>query len=328
MSNVSITQRCNRGCSYCFAEEAMRSTPRADVYMRMDEFEDVLNFLERSGVESVSLLGGEPTIHPQFAEMMDRAIGRGFRILVLTGGVIPERVMTKLEATSKDTVSVLMNVALPGQFSHREEQKQTEVMLRLGPKVVLGLNIDHPSIPLEFLLEWIEQYQLERTVRLGLAHPIVGGTNAYLQPRDYPAVGRRAARFCFLARDSHVRIEFDCGWVPCMFPDGVLEELEIGPEQIGLRCNPILDMLPGRHIISCYPLATVARETLPMDHDQQWLSDRFNERLGSYRPMMLFRECATCAWRERGECTGGCIANAMRRMQSPVQITRQNALSR
>jgi radical SAM protein with 4Fe4S-binding SPASM domain len=301
----------------------MRDTPQTAVFMTMEEFEESLDFLERSGVEYVSLLGGEPTIHPQFAEMTDRAIARGFHVLVLSGGLIPERIMKKLEAISKDKISVMMNIAPPGgEFSRREQERQKEVMVRLGSKVVLGLNIDSPRLSLEFLLHWINEYQLARTVRLGLAHPIVGGNNAYLAPRDYSAVGRRVANFAFLARDADVRIEFDCGWVPCMFPDGTLEDLGIGPQQVGLRCNPILDILPGGQVISCYPLAALARETLPAEHDGAWLSDSFNERLGSYRPMMLFRECATCAWRQRGECTGGCIANAMRRMQSPVQITR------
>ena len=304
----------------------MRSTPQAAVYMPMDEFEESLDFLERSEVGYVSLLGGEPTIHPQFAEMMDRAIARRFRVLVLSGGLIPERVMKKLETTSKDELSVMMNIAPPGgEFSRREEEKQKEVMRRLGSKVVLGLNIDSPGVALDFLLDWIDEYQLERAVRLGLAHPIVGGANAYLDPRDYPAVGRRVANFAFKARDADVQIEFDCGWVPCMFPDGVLEELGIPPQQVGLRCNPILDILPGRQVISCYPLAAVAREALPAEHDGRWLADRFTERLGSYRPMMLYRECATCAWRERGECSGGCIAKAMRRMQSPIQIERMQS---
>jgi MoaA/NifB/PqqE/SkfB family radical SAM enzyme len=289
----------------------------------MDEFEESLDFLERSAVGYVSLLGGEPTIHPQFAEMMDRAIARRFRVLVLSGGLIPERVMKKLEAASKDELSVMMNIAPPGgEFSRREQEKQKEVMLRLGSKVVLGLNIDSPGVALEFLLDWIDEYQLERAVRLGLAHPIVGGANAYLDPGDYPAVGRRVANFAFQAREACVQIEFDCGWVPCMFPEGVLQELGIPPQQVGMRCNPILDVLPGRQVISCYPLAEIAREPLPSEHDGSWLADRFTERLSSYRPMMLYRKCATCAWRERGECTGGCIAKAMRRMQSPVQIER------
>jgi len=301
----------------------MRATPQAAVYMPLDEFEDSLDFLERSGVDYVSVLGGEPTIHPEFTEMVDRAIARGFRVLVLSGGLIPERVMKKLEATSDNELTVMMNVAPPGgEFSQRELEKQQAVMRRLGAKVVLGLNIDGPRVPLDFLLDWIDEYQLTRAVRLGLAHPIVGGANAYLDPRDYPAVGRRVADFAFRARDVEVQIEFDCGWVPCMFPPGVMEELGIPPQQVGLRCNPILDILPGRQVISCYPLAKLAREALPLEQDGSWLADRFTERLGQYRPMMLYRECATCAWRERGECSGGCIAKGMRRMQSPVPITR------
>lgn len=325
MSNISITERCNRECSYCFAAEVMKSAPRAEAFMSMGEFDDVLDFLDRSKTRLVTLLGGEPTIHPKFCEMVDRAIERGFSVQVLSGGLIPERVMRKLEA-SNDELHVMLNVAPPGQFSENERKKQAAVMRRLGPKVALGLNIDSPALDLDFLLDWVETYRLERIVRLGLAHPIEGGANAFLHAKDYPAVGRRVAEFAFKARDAHVHIEFDCGWVPCMFPEGVMDELGITPDQVGLRCNPILDILPGRNVISCYPLAQVARETLPSGNDSRWLSERFGQLLDSYRPMMLYRKCATCDWLARGECTGGCIAGSMRRMQSTTAPSRLTQL--
>ena len=322
MSNISITQRCNRGCSYCFAEEMMKSATGPNAFMSLDEFEQSLNFLERSGVHVATLLGGEPSIHPLFREMTDYALARGFRVLVLSGGIIPEKVLQYLQRAETGKVAVMLNVIPPGHaFSQSERLKQEETMRRLGPKLVLGLNIDCPKTPLDFMLDFIEEFRLERTIRLGLAHPTVGGHTTFLHPRDYPAIGRRVAEFAVRAREASVHIEFDCGWVPCMFPEGSMSELGITPQQVGLRCSPIVDILPGKQTISCYPLASVAREPLPDTKDGAWVAGRFTERLAPYRPIMLYRKCVSCNWLARGECLGGCIAGSMRRLRTSQTTT-------
>jgi hypothetical protein len=295
----------------------MRTTPGTEAFMTWADFEESLDFLARSGVSEATLLGGEPTLHPRFCDMVDRALERGFSVLVLSGGIIPEKSLRHIERAPAGQVAVMLNVVPPGDsFSQRERDKQAEVMRRIGPQVALGLNIDHPATPLDFLLEWIAEYNLERAVRLGLAHPIVDGHNTFLHPRDYPAVGRRVAEFALRARAASVHLEFDCGWVPCMFPEGALAELGLTPREVGLRCNPILDVLPGRQTISCYPLAAIAREALPVSQDGAWLAQKFTERIAPYRPMMLYRHCSSCDWLARGECTGGCVAGSMRRLRT------------
>jgi hypothetical protein len=292
----------------------MKATPGASVYMPLDEFEEALDFQQRSGVPHISLLGGEPTIHPRFLEMLNRVLTRGLKVLVLSGGIMPETVLQRLEELSPEQVSVLLNVAPPGtDFSERERSQQEIVMRRLGARVVLGLNISGPEISPDFLLERISSFSLAKVVRLGLAHPIVDGKNEHLHPRYYRAVGRRTAAFVARANGAEVQVEFDCGWVPCMFPAGFLEEFQIGPEQVGLRCNPILDVLPGRQVISCYPLAAIARKPLPTHEEGHWLAERFMETLAPYRSAMLFKECSACEWRKRGECEGGCVAGSLRR---------------
>jgi len=285
--------------------------------MSWEEFSAALDFLERSGVSEATLLGGEPTIHPQFREMVDYALGRGFSVLVLTGGIIPEHSLQYLELASAERVGVMLNVVPPGpQFNQREQVKQAEALRRLNKKVALGLNIDAPDTPLDFLLEWIEQYGLDRVVRLGLAHPIADGHNTFLAARDYPAVGRRVASFARRAREQGVHIEYDCGWVPCMFPPGELAELEITPKQVGLRCNPILDILPGGQAISCYPLASIAREAMDHHQDGSMLAEHFTRQIAPFRPLKLYKHCDSCQWLRRGECTGGCVAGSMQRLRS------------
>ncbi len=59
---ISITDRCNFRCTYCMPEEGMKWLPRADV-MTFEEIERLAKvFVERYGVESIRLTGGEPTV--------------------------------------------------------------------------------------------------------------------------------------------------------------------------------------------------------------------------------------------------------------------------
>jgi radical SAM protein with 4Fe4S-binding SPASM domain len=315
MANLSLTARCNRDCSYCFARQALGELGTET--MPMERYEQSLDFLQRSGISEVRLLGGEPTIHPRFCEMVVRALERGFDLLVFTGGLIPEKALAVLSEIPVNRLKVLVNVLPPGGGPAAAVRKQARVFRRLGERVILGLNIVSPAVELAFLADWIERYGLAKNVRLGLAHPIAGGPapgNVHLHPRCYPEVGRRVAAFGRRARAAGIRISLDCGWVPCMFPEGALAELALEDGEAGLRCNPILDLLPDGGVISCYPLAS-RREELGAAVDATWLRSRFTAAQAADRAFTLYPRCARCRWRRAGACTGGCLAASLRRVR-------------
>ena len=59
---ISITDRCNFRCTYCMPEEGMKWLPRSEV-MSFEEIERLARiFVERYGVDSIRLTGGEPTV--------------------------------------------------------------------------------------------------------------------------------------------------------------------------------------------------------------------------------------------------------------------------
>lgn len=315
MANISLTATCNRACSFCFAGDAMEAQGAGGKFMPLDRVHAALDFLVRSQISQARLLGGEPTLHPQFDRIVDDVLGRGLTLLVFSGGLIPERALRKLETLPPPVLNVLVNVISPATGKPHEVAQQAGVFRRLGRRAMLGITIDAPGVDLGFLLDLIERYDLGQTVRLGLAHPTLGGSNTALHPRHYPEVGRRVAELGFAARDRGVGLEFDCGWVPCMFPHGALEALGITPAQVGLRCSPILDLLPDGELISCYPLASHASEALTPDRDAAWMRQRFSTGQAVDRQFMLYRECEDCRWRARGECTGGCLSASLGRLR-------------
>jgi radical SAM protein with 4Fe4S-binding SPASM domain len=277
--------------------------------MSLATFERALDFLERSGINEARLLGGEPTLHPEFARLAELALERGLRVRVFSNGLMPEPALQWLESQAQDLVAVLINAA-PGDL------RQTSALARLRQRVTLGLNIHTPAFDPAFLLDLVRDHGLSRRIRFGLAHPTADGTNRFLDPRQYQTVGARLGRFLETARVAGVEPSFDCGFVPCMFPPGFLDALGPAAPDIGACCSPVLDILPDGQVVSCYPLAALAREPMPKSENADALRNRFTARFSGYRRLGVFRECAACETRESGRCNGGCLAASIRRLRT------------
>lgn len=308
MANISITTKCNKKCRYCFASNS-------DNFMEGQTFEQTLDFLERSGIKEVRILGGEPTLHPGFSVFVRAALNRGFGILLFSNGYMPESALCFLEELPAEKVKILVNVVTNPESFDGLDKRLVSLFQRLNTKTIPGLNIDTPSIQLDFLLDIVLGFNTMRKVRLGLAHPKAEGGNHFLHPRYYPAVGRKIAEFSSKARPYGVGILFDCGFVPCMFPESSFSS--IGPEmaELGKRCNPILDILPDGQVASCFPLASLQQEMLREDLTDTELRNVFSKKQETFRSMMLYKKCSNCTYRQHGHCTGGCLSASMQRQR-------------
>jgi cyclic pyranopterin phosphate synthase len=59
---ISVTDRCNFRCTYCMPEEGLNWLPRSEI-LTFEEIERLARLMvERYGVESIRLTGGEPTV--------------------------------------------------------------------------------------------------------------------------------------------------------------------------------------------------------------------------------------------------------------------------
>jgi radical SAM protein with 4Fe4S-binding SPASM domain len=214
MANLSITRRCRRHCNYCFAKNELARGPATD--MPPEVYEAALGFLERSGIPEARLLGGEPTEHPRFCEYVSRARERGFRVVVFSGGLIPEPVLEYMAALPAEGFLVVLNAADPTSDADALVNRQRKVCRALGARLLLGVNIRSVEQDPGYLFDWVTEYGLCRTLRVGIAHPIWGGTNDFFQlrgPRVIPIFERLAAH----GERLSVNVGFDCGFTPCMF---------------------------------------------------------------------------------------------------------------
>jgi hypothetical protein len=314
MTNLSVTGFCNRSCACCFAADAFRDVSHGVPFMPLDLFDRSLDYVKASGMREARLLGGEPTLHPEFPSLVDRIEKRGLDLMLFSNGLMPETALRRLEAGAPEKTCVLVN-ANRTQMTMEEIHRQNSVLARLGAKALLGVNIDSRSVRIASLLDSIDRYNLKRFVRLGLAHPVVGGSNAYIQPKFYRDIGTQIAQFAYEARRYEIQPIFDCGFVPCMFEFDAADLQIPGEIPFGRRCSPIPDILPDGSIIHCYPLSGLGLMPLACNTLRQEVEDHFKALLSAYDQIGIFPHCRICAAFIKGECSGGCRAAAIYRQR-------------
>ena len=319
MANISITSVCNRTCNYCFARSEHPESNTAK-YMSPDVFERALDFIDRSDIKQARLLGGEPTLHPNFCTFVEQVMAREFHLLLFTNGLVPKTVLSCLQKLQHERARFLVNIALPSESPNEHEQQRSFLRL-MGSKAMVGLNITRPNIKMDFLLELIEEFGLARWIRLGLAHPRLAGNNMHLLSRHYNILGQEISKFAMKASASSVAIDFDCGFVPCMFPEDIPEKLKGIVAQIGLRCNPSIDIMPDGSAIPCYPLGDFYRIPLEDEHNAKSLNLMIEGKLLPFSTVGIFRECSGCRLMIEKLCRGGCRSATMLRFNStPFRI--------
>jgi len=316
MANLAINRVCNLNCPYCFTQDHWKGAAAGNGFVDVATFGTWLDFLDRSQIDQVRLLGGEPTLHPSFAELVGLSRARGKRIMVFSNGLMPEPALRCLENLAATECTVLVNVNEPALDGEQVHARRSATIRRLGERVMVGFNIYRVNFEPDFLLPIIAQACCQPVIRLGLAQPCLSGVNQHIRPRQYGLIGARIVRLAQRAAQAGVRLEFDCGFVRCMFSENDLQVLEDLGAGIGWRCNPILDIDVTGRIVHCYPLSRFMDLPLTSLSEAAELRRAFESHTWPYRQSGVFQACSTCPFKHSGECPGGCLAVTLRRFRA------------
>ncbi len=80
-ATIEPNTSCNIRCQRCYACDDPMVKPLEQVLVEIDLV------VQRRKLDSITLLGGEPTLHPQLADIVAHAKGHGLTVMLLTNGV-------------------------------------------------------------------------------------------------------------------------------------------------------------------------------------------------------------------------------------------------
>jgi hypothetical protein len=316
MGNVLLTNYCNRRCKYCFAQEkiAFEDAAGADKskrFLSLDDLEKVIRFFKRSASNQVGLLGGEPTLHPDFPHIIDRFLSEGFRIKLFSNGLMPAPSLEYLSGLDSDRMLTIINVNHPDDAQPGEREQVAATLAALKRKAALGFNIYRPDFDGEFLIDLLEKYDLDRHIRLGLTQPILGGRNTYVLREHYPEVGRRIVRLAERTGPRGMFLGLDCGFTLCMFTPEDIGPMMYNGVTFKLTCNPIVDIGVDLSVWSCFPLSRWETTHLDQFETRQEIVRYYENKLQAFRGVGATADCLECRHKLGGNCLGGCIAQTI-----------------
>jgi MoaA/NifB/PqqE/SkfB family radical SAM enzyme len=202
---IQLSHLCNNRCVFCVSGQMTqlrrtRPTPLADLQQRFDE-------ARRRGIDEVTIMGGEPTIHPTFFPILEYAIELGFaRIVIFTNGVRLDqpKFLERIRAYGVDRFSWRISIQgwdeathdattkKPGAFRHIVAGLQT--LGASGQQVECNMCVVEQNYrSLESLPDFVTRHRVKE-VHLDMVRPRDAGerTEDYLDGimPDYEELGR------------------------------------------------------------------------------------------------------------------------------------------
>jgi GTP 3',8-cyclase len=111
---ISVTDRCNFRCTYCMPEEGMTWLPREEV-LTFEEIERVARLMvERYGVDSIRLTGGEPTVRAHLPVLVAKLAALSTRrhrvdLALTTNGATLRLIAAELRSAGLDRINISLD---------------------------------------------------------------------------------------------------------------------------------------------------------------------------------------------------------------------------
>lgn len=313
MPNILITNVCYRACTFCFARQRLGdgALEGSTIHMSMDNIRYVMDFLDRSQDKNLRLLGGEPTQHPQFVEIVKEALERKFHVHIFTNGMMSREISDYLGGLTDEQFSALCNVSPQATLTEAQKDDVEYFLSKVGRKGKLGITVTSEDIQYNYLIDLMDKHKLGRQLRVGIAQPIVGVSNEYLPVSNYKTIGTAILAMArdLVARD--IMIGFDCGMTMCMFSEEELGGIITSSQGFNSVCKPVMDIGPNLDVWNCFPLSGVLNTRLDQFENIKELDEYYNRQLLPYKQFGCMPECMDCGYLRRRQCSGGCVAHAM-----------------
>ena len=320
MPNILLTQKCVRSCPYCFAKKQMNEGDAGDI-IKWEDLVYLADLFIGGGCREMRFLGGEPTLHPQFADFLAYSLKRGFSVTVFSSGIMSDKIKDGLRQVYRTipeaakNVSFLCNLNDPELSPASETRRVEEFLEEFGAWVMPGFNIYRKDFSLDFLFRYINRYGLRRSIRLGLTHPILRENNSYIAIPDMPGIVDRLLGYMPLFNQYDVAPGLDCGFPMCLFSDEQLGQLYKATKgSHRFTCGAPVDIGPDMAAWACFPLSGMHRKSVYEFDDYNAMMEYFKASSQSIRHEAggIYEKCDGCGWRKKGLCDGGCAAHMLR----------------
>ena len=326
MANIILTSYCNLHCPYCFASKMIKTEDIKNI--PLEQFKKTLNWIGEDDDE-IGLIGGEPTLHPQFKEILNiieeysqrRKTPHGFTLF--TNGIYLDKYIYDLP----QNMGILINVNQPEAMTTEQYSKMIKnisTLSRMGwtvnnppyqKRVTIGCNICQEITDYNFLWNIVKTFNIKE-IRVSVVAPT---KKEQLADKEgyYNLMKPIFLDFVKKAIENGVILHPDCNQIPgCYFTKEEIDMInKVYPpdEREHYRCcRPVIDISIDFSATSCFG----CYERINCKNFKN-LNELY--RYIVYKVMAVriacngTGKCATCEKFNFLQCQGGCLAFGKKR---------------
>lgn len=258
MPNIALLNYCNLSCPYCFANEFIEEKKQ---YINLEQLNLIFDFLKKTPnqIKKIGLIGGEPTLHPNFKEILKETIkfcqeNMINPPLVFSNGILIEQYAKFFVQDAK----LLLNLNEP-ELINKEKYSQILASIKkldqlgaLEKNVTFGINI-YPNIKnYNYIFELASKYN-QSFIRCSYVAPTKNFCNN--NQDEYYINGKQLfLDLCDTALEYDIKLHLDCNHIPlCYFSEK--EQQKIKSICTGLDatyCGPVIDITPDFKATCCF----------------------------------------------------------------------------
>lgn len=314
--NILITNFCNQNCPFCFARLEMKNR-KIKQEMNISNFEKILKQIKfYSTINIIKLLGGEPTLHSKFQDIIKLALKYFPNIQVFSNGILNKSHVKFLEQYFP-RIKFTFNVSTPGfQTNKKIKDMVLEYINNFSAKTQVTLSLTlNPSSNIELIINNLPQTTI-KSVHSFCINPLnpIFGQKIYYGFQNFPKIGESAYKLVRHIKkiNPSILISFGCGFTMCMFTKKQLYYLKQHKIHInGWGCFGKLssmDINPNLQAFHCFPLAKQKKLNI-RNNNLVKLNSFFLELRYQYWKALPLLACLKCPFygHTPKKCPGPCI---------------------
>jgi GTP 3',8-cyclase len=121
---ISVTDRCNFRCTYCMPAEGLEWLPR-DQVLTFEEIQRIARVcVERFGIDSIRLTGGEPTVRAHLPVLVHKLAALGADLALTTNGATLRMIAGDLVAAGLRRVNISLDTLRRDRFAELTRRDQ------------------------------------------------------------------------------------------------------------------------------------------------------------------------------------------------------------
>lgn len=322
MPNIMINKNCNLNCPYCFANEFVNKDDNKN-NITVENFKKALDFIA-SRDSHVGIIGGEPTIHPNFEKLIDIVISdfRIKRITLFTNGINIDKYERVL---SNPKVTMLINLNSPNDIGLKNYNKIIDNINMFHTKYgfnrhTLGINMYKPDFDFKYIVDALDKFNIN-VVRTSIAVPNNVSSRSFDMIEYFKIMKPRIFEFFRELEKLDIMPFYDCNSMPlCILTDSEREWLKtfvkhepkcnhscnlIDPAV----CSPVIDILPDLTAVRCFGCSEQSKIKISNFSKINHLSKYFEHEIDAYATIIPTHiQCNDCYYKNTKQCSGGCLA--------------------